>query len=100
MRRMIAEAWLKGRDRAARATVLIAVFDGAEVQIREGVTAGTIAETLRGNNGFGWDDMFIPEGDTRTFAEMGAGDKDCHNMRRKALMALREKPLEWGRASS
>ena len=96
MRRMIAESWLKGRDRAARATVLIAVFDGAEVQIREGVTAGTIAETLRGGNGFGWDDMFIPEGETRTFAEMGDGEKDCHNMRRKALMALRQRPFELG----
>ncbi|MCY3834562.1 MAG: hypothetical protein OXG85_16230 [Chloroflexi bacterium] len=96
MRRMIAEAWLKGRDRAARATVLIAVFDGAEVQIREGVTAGMIAATLRGSNGFGWDDMFIPEGETRTFAEMGDGDKDCHNMRRKALMALRQQPFELG----
>ena len=96
MRRMIAEAWLKGRDRAATARVLIAVFDGAEAQVREGVTAGTIAETLRGSNGFGWDDMFIPEGETRTFAEMGDGEKDCHNMRRKALMALREKPFELG----
>ena len=38
MRRMIAESWLKGRDRAASAKVLIAVFDGSEVQIREGNT--------------------------------------------------------------
>ena len=40
MRRMIAEGWLNGRDRAALAKVLIAVYDGAEVQIREGNTAG------------------------------------------------------------
>ena len=96
MRRMIAEGWLNGRDRAALAKVLIAVYDGAEVQFREGVTAGTIAETLRGANGFGWDDMFIPEGETRTFAEMNDGEKDCHNMRRKALLALRDEPFALG----
>ena len=96
MRRMIAEGWLKGRDRTAVAKVLIAVYDGAEAQIREGVTVGTIAETLRGAKGFGWDDMFIPEGDTRTFAEMSDAEKDQHNMRRKALMALRDRPFELG----
>ena len=96
MRRMIAEGWLYGRDRAALARVLIAVYDGGEVQIREGNTAGSIAESLRGSNGFGWDDMFIPEGETRTFAEMSDGEKDRHNMRRKALLALRERPFELG----
>ncbi len=96
MRRMIAEGWLRGRDRAALAKVLIAVFDGAEVQIREGNTAGTIAETLRGANGFGFDDMLIPAGEARTFAEMSASEKDRHNMRRKALEALRDRPFELG----
>ncbi len=96
MRRMIAEGWLRGRDRTALAKVLIAVYDGAEVHIREGNTAGTIAETLRGANGFGFDDMLIPEGETRTFAEMSADEKDCHNMRRKALEALRDCPFSLG----
>ena len=96
MRRMIAEGWLNGRDRAGLAKVLIAVYDGAEVQIREGQTAGVIAETLRGSNGFGWDDMFIPEGETRTFAEMSDAEKDRHNMRRKALLALRDQPFALG----
>ena len=96
MRRMIAGGWLRGRDRAALAKVLIAVYDGADVQIREGATAGRIAESLRGSNGFGWDDIFIPEGETRTFAEMDPAEKDCHNMRRKALLALREQPFALG----
>ncbi len=98
MRRMIAESWLAGRDRAALAKVLIAVFDGGEVQIREGNTSGRIAESLRGTDGFGWDDMFIPEGESQTFAEMGAADKDRHSMRRKALEALREQPFKLGQA--
>ncbi|MCY3781334.1 MAG: IMP dehydrogenase [Chloroflexi bacterium] len=98
MRRMIVESWLAGRDRAALAKVLIAVFDGGEVQIREGNTAGSIAQRLRGTDGFGWDDMFIPEGASQTFAEMGAADKDRFSMRRKALEALAEQPFELGQA--
>ena len=94
MRRMIAESWLKGRDRSAVARVLIAVFDGSAVQFREGVTGGTIAESLRGTDGFGWDDLFIPNGAERTFAEMSASEKDRYSMRRKALLALRDAPFE------
>ena len=94
MRRMIAETWLKGRDRIALAKVLIAVFDGGEVQFREGNTEGAIADGLRGTNGFGWDDLFIPKGSTRTFAEMCGEEKDRYSMRRKALLALRQQPFE------
>ena len=96
MRRMIVESWLTGRDRAALAKVLIAVFDGGDVQIREGSTSGSIAECLRGTDGFGWDDMFIPDGASLTFAEMGAAGKDRHSMRRKALEALCDQSFELG----
>lgn len=96
MRRMIVETWLQGRDRTAVATILLAVYDGKEVHIREGSTEGTIADCLRGTNGFGWDDMFIPKGDTRTFAEMTSAEKDAFSMRRKALVALCEKPFQLG----
>lgn len=96
MRRMIVESWLRGRDRAALAKILIAVFDGSQVHIREGKTEGTIADCLRGANGFGWDDMFIPKGDTRTFAEMSDEEKDSRSMRRQALLALCQEPFELG----
>ena len=98
MRRMIAEDWLRGRDRSALARVLIAVFDGSEAHIREGAASGSIAETLRGADGFGWDDMFVPAGHTLTFAEMGPADKDRYSMRRKALEALRDDPFALGHA--
>ena len=98
MRRMIVESWLQGRDRAALAKVLIAVFDGGEVHIREGATAGSIATSLRGTDGFGWDDMFMPEGQDQTFAEMGDAAKDHYSMRRKALQALSDQPLCIGAA--
>lgn len=96
MRRMLAEHWLKDRDRTAVAKILIAVFDGKDVHLREGNTEGTISECLRGTNGFGWDDMFIPKGDTRTFAEMADAEKDAFSMRRKALEELCKHPFELG----
>ena len=98
MRRMIAETWLQGRDRAAVAKILLAVYDGSDVHMREGSTVGSIAEGLRGLNGFGWDDMFVPQGESRTFAEMSAAEKDQHSMRRKALLALRAQPFALGKA--
>ena len=88
MRRMIVETWLRGRDRTALAKVLIAIFDGNETHIHEGNTEGVIADCLRGTNGFGWDDMFVPKGNARTFAEMSSEEKDHYSMRRKALLAL------------
>jgi non-canonical purine NTP pyrophosphatase (RdgB/HAM1 family) len=96
MRRMIAEDWLRGKDRRALARILLAIFDGRDVRIREGVTEGTIAETLRGANGFGWDDMFIPQGETRTFAEMTDAEKDALSMRARALRQLCEDPIAVG----
>lgn len=97
MRRMIVEQWLANvTDRRALAKILIAVFDGDEVHFREGNVEGTIAESLRGTNGFGWDDMFIPNGAERTFAEMSDEEKDAYSMRRRALEALRANPFELG----
>lgn len=96
MRRIMAENWLIGKDRRAIARVILALYDGNEVHIREGVTRGSIAETVKGSNGFGWDDIFIPEGENRTFAEMEDAEKDSYSMRRKALMALKDQPVSTG----
>lgn len=93
MRRMIAEVWLKDKDRTALARVVIAVYDGKVAHIWEGAVQGKISETLKGANGFGWDDMFIPKGDERTFAEMSSEEKDKYSMRRKALEKLRGNPV-------
>lgn len=55
---------------------------------------GTIALEGRGNSGFGYDPVFIPdEGDGRTFAEMGAEEKAKMSHRAKAVMMLRQEIL-------
>ena len=80
-------------DRSARfRTVAIVAFpDGSEL-VAEGVISGTIAETSRGDQGFGYDPVFVPdEGDGRTFAEMSADEKNAVSHRGRAFRALAAK---------
>ena len=75
-------------DRRATAICAIAYCDGGEVVTARGEAQGVIAPAPRGNGGFGWDTVFVPEGDDRTFAEMPASDKDRVSHRRRAWDAL------------
>ena len=77
-------------DRRARfRTVALARFpDGTEL-VAEGVVDGAIAESPRGDRGFGYDPLFVPdEGDGRTFAEMTADEKHAVSHRGRAFRAL------------
>ena len=79
-----------GEGRRARfATVAAAVYpDGTEMTAL-GVVDGTIAEGPRGDGGFGYDPVFVPdEGGGRTFAEMGAAEKNALSHRGRAFRAL------------
>ena len=60
-------------------------------EVVEGAVAGTLSLEPRGTNGFGWDAIFIPEGETRTFGEMTAAEKDARSHRRNAWQQLRER---------
>jgi non-canonical purine NTP pyrophosphatase (RdgB/HAM1 family) len=74
-------------DRRAVAETVVATCDG-RLRIYVGKVDGRIAEQPRGEGGFGWDPLFIPEGAERTFAEMTPAEKDRHSMRRIALEEL------------
>jgi XTP/dITP diphosphohydrolase len=80
-------------DRAAEAVSALAVArPGAserDVIVATGRARGTIAPLPRGSGGFGWDVLFIPEGEARTFAEMTLEDKDRISHRGLAFRALR-----------
>ena len=71
-------------DRSATATCAVAWYDGRNLERGLGRCPGSIAESPRGAGGFGWDSLFIPEGGARTFAEMGAEEKDRISHRRRA----------------
>lgn len=75
-------------DRRARfRTVMALILDGRE-HLYEGKVEGTITEGPRGNDGFGYDPVFLPQGESRTFAEMSAGEKNSLSHRRRALDAM------------
>ena len=75
--------------RTARAVCVVAFFDGSRLHASRGETRGEIARAPRGTGGFGWDRLFVPEGDRRTFAEMPADEKDRVSHRRRAWDGLR-----------
>jgi non-canonical purine NTP pyrophosphatase (RdgB/HAM1 family) len=74
-------------DRGAVARTVVAAFDG-RLRVYAGEVSGTIAPVPAGVGGFGWDSIFIPEGETRTFAEMTQVQKLKFSMRRLALEAM------------
>lgn len=74
-------------DRTATAQTIIATFDG-QLRLFSGEVEGTIAPEPRGSDGFGWDNVFVPLGETQTFAQMGGAAKDRFSMRRKAVEEL------------
>lgn len=65
----------------------LALPDGTVIVV-EGQLRGRIARRPRGENGFGYDPVFVPEGDGRTTAEHSALEKDAISHRGRALRAL------------
>ena len=81
---------LKGRNvRGAQfRTVITLVGLRPEPLIFEGVVRGEISATLRGNSGFGYDPVFVPNGHNRTFAEMTLDEKNRLSHRALAVSKL------------
>lgn len=79
-------------DRRARfRTVVALVHASGEMHVLSGECEGVIGVEERGDNGFGYDSVFIPvDGDGRTFAEMTSCEKDQLSHRGKALRQLPE----------
>ncbi|WP_406692499.1 RdgB/HAM1 family non-canonical purine NTP pyrophosphatase [Saccharopolyspora sp. ID03-671] len=61
--------------------------DGTETVVR-GEWRGAIIREPRGTNGFGYDPIFVPEGETRTSAELTPAEKDAGSHRGRALRLL------------
>ncbi len=80
---------LQGKEnRSARfRTVICLLLDGQE-HFFEGICRGTIIQTERGDKGFGYDPVFVPEGAEKTFAEMPMEEKNRFSHRRKAVDKL------------
>ncbi len=70
-------------------TVIALIYEECEM-LFEGCIEGNIIDTLRGNNGFGYDPVFMPVGYDITFAEMGSDEKNSISHRALATKKLVE----------
>ena len=73
--------------RARFKTVICLILDGKQ-HLFEGICEGEIIKDQKGNQGFGYDPVFIPRGSTKTFAEMDMAEKNVYSHRRKATDQL------------
>ena len=68
-------------------TVISLILEGKEYFF-EGICTGKIISERRGNNGFGYDPVFVPDGSEKTFAEMDMEEKNKFSHRKKAMEKL------------
>jgi XTP/dITP diphosphohydrolase len=77
------------QDRRARYVCELVVLSPEKRELRStGTLEGEIANAARGSEGFGYDPIFVPEGETRTVAELGNAWKSDHSHRAKAARGL------------
>ena len=89
MAKLLEELRRTGHREAQFRTSICLVRSGVEEQV-EGVCKGRIAEERSGADGFGYDPVFIPEGETRTFAEMSPAEKNAISHRGIAVRRMVE----------
>ncbi len=75
-------------NRKARFRTVISLILNKKEYIFEGIINGSIIPVKRGNNGFGYDPIFVPDGYTQTFAEMGNEIKNKISHRALAVKEL------------
>jgi XTP/dITP diphosphohydrolase len=75
-------------SRAATAQSVVGFCDGKKVHLYSGETRGTISEHARGDYAFQWDPIFIPEGQSKTNAELGFPAKADYSQAARAWKEL------------
>lgn len=84
MAKVLSELTEEKNRKAYFVTVMCLVTESG-INYFEGRVYGNITEEIKGEKGFGYDPVFIPENETRTFAEMPAEEKNEISHRKKAL---------------
>ena len=80
----------RGSAYVASKAAIIGLTKSVALELRgTGVLEGSIAERPSGSEGFGFDPVFVPQGETRTVAELGNAWKTEHSHRARAAQALR-----------
>jgi XTP/dITP diphosphohydrolase len=82
---------LEGKsERNAQFRTIITLILNTSIFTFEGIVRGEIISEKRGENGFGYDPIFVPEGEVRTFAEMSLEEKNKHSHRARAFQKMIE----------
>ena len=84
MNLVLKELYQISNRKARFKTVITLIINGEQLQF-EGIVNGTIIDEKRGSNGFGYDPIFIPEDESKTFAEMNLSEKNKYSHRARAL---------------
>ena len=69
---------------------IIGYYNGKKIIILKGILNGTISKKPKGNKGFGWDPIFIPNGKKKTLAELDFKEKNKISARYKAFLKLKK----------
>ena len=75
-------------NRTARFKTVISLILNNQEYLFEGICKGKIIDIQKGNKGFGYDPVFVPDGSDKTFAEMSMEEKNIFSHRRKATDQL------------
>ncbi|HVY29142.1 MAG TPA: non-canonical purine NTP pyrophosphatase [Polyangiaceae bacterium] len=78
-------------DRRIRAVCALGICTEKGSDVVVGSVDGLLSVHPRGRNGFGWDSVFVPQGEGRTFGEMTSAEKDARSHRRRAWELLKER---------
>ncbi len=81
---------VNGKTRRATAKCVFGYYDGETLKLLEGSLGGEIAETPMGENGYGWDKLFIPDGYKVTRAQLSEEDDQKTYVQIKPFAALKE----------
>lgn len=76
------------QNRRARFRTVISLLQNGKEHLFEGVCEGSILETPTGEKGFGYDAVFVPDGSSRSFAQMETEEKNIYSHRKKAVKKL------------
>ena len=82
-------------QRQAKFVSAVAFYDGKESFTVLGECKGSIANEPKGENGFGYDPVFVPENYTQSYAEITSEEKNTISHRARALVKFKEKITEY-----
>ena len=87
---LLLERMTSKAERSAQFRTAVALILGGKEHLFEGIVRGSITESERGEGGFGYDPLFVPDGYDKTFAELSAEEKNSISHRGRAVGKLVE----------